>query len=111
MNQNIPTNDGKVEATTVNIKDGGAGMVKAETVSIKDGGAAVIIGQTIKIKDGGGAVMVADHAEFTEGGVGLLIARQVSGEARILIDIKAAVVFGLIVGLAIGLLRLLAGRR
>ncbi len=54
--------------------------------------------------------IVADRAVLEDGFVLALIAREVSGDARVLFDIRAAVVLGVVVGLAAGLFNLLVGR-
>ena len=53
---------------------------------------------------------VADRAELGNSKIVLLAAREVSGEAQVMFDLKAAVVFGLIAGAVIGLLKVLSGR-
>ena len=80
------------------------------TVDIKEGGAAVIVAENIRIQEGGGGVLLAKQAEISDGGVLFLAAREVSGNATIIFDLKAAVVFGLIAGLTISLYKLIAGR-
>jgi hypothetical protein len=54
---------------------------------------------------------VADRAELGNSKVVLLAAREVSGEKQVMFDLKAAIVFGLVTGAVIGLLKMLSGRR
>jgi hypothetical protein len=54
---------------------------------------------------------VAQRVEVNGGSVAFLAAGEVSGDAKILIDVRAAAVFGLVVGVVVGLFKLLAGRR
>jgi hypothetical protein len=118
--------DQEVVAETVNIKQGSVTSVKADTVYVAQGGilsaeADVIEvdqggilwanGQTVTFSQGGAGVVVAEQAELQDSSVFLLAAGQVSGEARILVDLKAGIAFGLAVGLASGLVRALLGRR
>ncbi len=108
MNQE---NDAHIVGETINIQDGGAFMIKGETVSIKDGGAAVITGQNISIQEGGAGLMFANQVEMNDGGAMFLVAREVSGDVKVMFDIKAAIVFGLLVGAVIGVFKLVAGRK
>jgi hypothetical protein len=118
--------DQAIVAETVNIEQGGAYNVKADTVYVAQGGilsaeANVIEvdqggilwanGQSVTFSQGGAGVVIADQAELQDSSVFLLAAGQVSGEARILFDLKAGIAFGLAVGLASGLVRALLGRR
>jgi hypothetical protein len=118
--------DQEIVAETVNIEQSGASSVKADTVYVAQGGilsaeADVIevdqggifwaAGQTVIVSQGGAGVVVAEQAELQDSSVILLAARQVSGEARILLDLKAGIAFGLAAGLAAGLVRALLGRR
>lgn len=118
--------DQEVVAETVNIKQGSVTSVKADTVYVAQGGilaaeADVIeldqggilwaTGQTVTLSQGGAGVVIAEQAELHDTSVLLLAARQVSGEARILFDLKAGIAFGLAAGLAAGLVRVLLGRR
>jgi len=103
-------NNAKIVGETVNIREGGAFLIQGQTVDIKEGGAAVIVAENIRIQEGGGGVLLAKQAEISDGGVLFLAAREVSGNATIIFDLKAAVVFGLIAGLTISLYKLIAGR-
>jgi hypothetical protein len=118
--------DQEVVAETVNIKQGSATSVKADTVSVAQGGilaaeADVIeldqsgilwaTGQTVTLSQGGAGVVIAEQAELHNTSVLLLAARQVGGEARILVDLRAGIALGLAAGLAAGLVRALFGRR
>ena len=107
MNQE---NDTQIVGETVNVQDSGAFMIKGETVSIKDGGAAVISGQNVSIRDGGAGLLFANRVEMNGGGAMFLVAREVSGDVKVMFDIKAALVFGLLVGAVIGVFKLITGR-
>lgn len=122
MNQNDKEQNEQIVGETVNIQDGGAAVIKGNSVSIKDGGAfiikgedvtirdgggAVIVAETMNIQDGGGAVMVAREAELKGTSVFLLASRSVRGEARVMVDLKAAVVFGVVAGLVLGIFKYL----
>ena len=115
----------KIVAETVNIKDGGAGMISGQTVTVKDGGAAIItgeqvslhdagglvvVGRSISIKDGGALAMVAEDAEVTDGTVGLLITGNLGGNAKVIVDAKAALIIGVVVAVALTVAQVLFGR-
>jgi hypothetical protein len=54
---------------------------------------------------------LAEEAELQDTFVGLLAAKEVRGDTRILFDLRAAVVFGVVAGVVAGLRSLLLGRR
>jgi hypothetical protein len=54
--------------------------------------------------------MFAGQAELKDASILLLAAKSVSGEAKVMVDLKAAVVLGLVVGLVVGLLKHLLRR-
>lgn len=95
----------KIVGETININDGGAFMITGQTVNIKDGGAAIITGENVTITDGGSALLLANSVEMNDGGAMFLIARYVGGNAKVLFDVKAAVIFGVVVGLILSVLR------
>jgi hypothetical protein len=70
----------------------------------------LISANSVSVNDGGALVVLAEHAEFQDTRVFLLAAGQVSGNVKVMIDLKAAAAFGLLVGLGIAAFKLL-GRR
>ena len=68
-------------------------------------------GQSVTLNQGGIGAVIAERAQVQDAFVGLMAAREVKGEARILFDVRAAVVFGLVVGVVTGLLNVFLGRR
>ncbi len=103
---------GIIKGKSVTITDGGAFIISGESVEITDGGAVFIVGETVRIHQGGGLTIIANQAELTEGSTAVfLVAKNASGQAKIGIDINAAVVFGLIVGAMLVAFKLLVGRR
>jgi len=105
-------NDGAavISAETVSIQEGGAFIIKGKDVRVREGGGAVIIGETISIQEGGGGFLLAKRAELKDGTVLFLAARSVSGEGKVIVNLKGAVVFGLMVGLVVGGLKYLIRR-
>jgi hypothetical protein len=55
--------------------------------------------------------VVAQHADLQNSTVAVLLARSVSGDARVLIDLRAGAAFGLFFGLTIAGVKLLLDRR
>jgi hypothetical protein len=105
-------NDGAavISAETVSIQEGGAFIIKGKDVRIREGGGAVIIGETVNVQEGGGGFLVAKQAELKDSTVLLLAAKSVSGEFRVLVDLKAAVLLGLVAGLVVGVLNYFLSR-
>jgi len=101
----------KVEATTVHVTQGGIAVAQAETITVQEGGIAIARGTNVTVNGGGAFLVAAEHAEVHESSVVFLAAQEVSGDAKILFDVKAAVLFGVIVGLVVGLLKQFAGRK
>lgn len=105
-------NDGAaiIQAETVNLQEGGAAIIKGQTITLQQGGGFIIAGQTVKIQDGGGAFVLAKQAELKDAKVMFLASPAVSGEVNVMFDLKAAVLFGAIVGLVVGTLNYLLRR-
>lgn len=96
----------EVRAESVTIQEGGAGRIVADTVHIQEGGAGIIQGQEVRMQEGGAFALIADRAELQDSGAFLVVARQIGGQAKIIFDFRAAVLFGLIVGLSIALYKM-----
>jgi hypothetical protein len=112
--ETITMNGGSIRqanAVTINLNDGGIAQAQAGTITVNDGGIALAKGDTISVSDGGIAAVMAQRAVVNGGSVAFLAAGEVSGDAKILIDMRAAAVFGVVVGLMVGLFKLLAGRQ
>jgi len=105
-------NDGAaiIQGETINVQEGGAAIIKGQTITLREGGGLIIAGQTVKIQDGGGVFVLARQAELKDSTVMFLASPAVSGEAKIMFDLKAAVVFGAIIGLVVGALNYLLRR-
>jgi hypothetical protein len=100
-----------VTAGTVQATQSGFVSVEADHIEVNQGGILLAHGQMVTLNQGRANVVIADHAELENTFVAFLAAQELSGDARVLFDVKAAAVFGLVTGLVIGLLRLLAGRK
>ena len=102
---------GSVQADVVSLMQSGIVTAEASTIEVTQGGMLVAQGQDVTVNQGGAAVVIADHAQFEDSFVGFVAAQEVSGEAKILFDARAAVVFGVVAGLVAGLFNLLARQR
>jgi hypothetical protein len=101
----------RLEARQASLEQSGITIATADRIEINQGGIMLARGQEVAIKEGGAFLVAAEEAQVTGASVVLLAAREVSGDVRVLMDIKAAAVVGLVVGLVAGFVRLLAGRR
>jgi hypothetical protein len=90
-----------IDATTVSITQGGAAQVRAQQMSLSQGGVALARTENLTVGAGGSAFAVmSDQATINEGGnVLLLVAGEVNGDARPVLDWRAAAAFA--VGLVV----------
>ena len=102
---------GVVEAEVVHVQSGAIGQATAETIEIQEGAIGIAQGGAITVHEGAIGIAFAERAEVHEGAVLFMLAEEVSGETKVLFDLRAAVLFGLIVGVVSGLFKLLAGRK
>jgi hypothetical protein len=128
MAQNVTLDGGSVEsvtAETVTVNGGNIGQANAVTINLTDGGIAQAQGSKINVTDGGIALARADSVSVTGGGVGAAVARrvevnngsiafvaagEVGGDAKVVFDLRAAIIFALVLGAVLGLLKLLMSR-
>jgi hypothetical protein len=111
-----------VRAERVEISQGGANMVQAQTVTITQGGAGQVRARAVTITQGGIGVARTDRAEFGQGSgafavlatdasiekganVFVLFAARTSGDAKPLVDLRAALAIGVGFAVVTALLR------
>lgn len=99
------------EAHLVEVHEGGIGSVQGGTVTVTDGGVGLARCEVLNVEDGGVGIALTRTAELSGTRVVFLAAREVHGDARALIDLRAGLLFGLAAGAAMGLLGLLFRRR
>lgn len=93
----------RVEARVVNVKEGGIGALKGEvvTVTVEEGGIGALAARradvTINGKGGIGA-LAAQEVAVTNGSVSVLAAMRVTGNPKVMFDLRAGVLAGLIAG-------------
>ena len=114
---NLTGNANQVEARLVNVDHGNIGQAKAETMTITltNGsiGAMAAKHTEVMVKDGGIGAMAAQQADVRDTVVSVLAAAKVnlSGNARVLVDMRAGMVFGVIVGTLLSLSNLVLRRQ
>ncbi len=106
----------QIVAQTVNLSNGGAGVVKGEqvTVHVTEGGIGAVQAQKadIEVKEGGIGAALAQDLTVKNSFIGFAAARTISGDAKIIFDMRAGLVAGLTIGAALVLAKLaLGGRR
>lgn len=87
---------GRVAATSIPCEESVLGVVKAGEVAVSEG---VVL------------ATYANKVNLERSSVVFLLAKEVGGDARILLDWRAAAVFGAAIGLVVGFMRMLLGRR
>ncbi len=116
-----------IEAQIVNISQGGAQNVTAERVLVEQGGIAraegrfidvregaiaVANGENITISDGGAAIVAGENVKMQDSIALFVAASQFEGEDTLVIfDMRAAVIFALVLGLVTSVFKLIRGRR
>ena len=93
------------------VESGAIGKATAKSIEIQEGAIGMAQGETITVREGAIGIAFAERAEVHDGAVLLMLAEEVSGETKVLFDLRAAVVFGLIVGVVSGLFKLFARRK
>lgn len=97
----------KVTAGSVDVSQGGIGQVSAETVSVREGGIGAVKADRVEIQDGSAGLISAREVRITNGSA-LFVAGEVSGDAKVIVDWRGALV---VAGVLFLLLRVLFGRR
>ena len=121
------TVEDEVAAETVHITQGGAQMVNADKVFVEqggiaraearfidvhEGGIAVARGENITISGGGAAIVAAENVKMQDSVAVFVAASQIEGEDTLVIfDVRAAVIFALVLGFVTSLFKLILGRR
>jgi len=101
---NLTGNVGQVQARQINVWQGGIGSAKSDemTVSVTQGGIGAFAAKhaDVTVKGGGIGAMAAQEVNVHDTIITALAADRVnlSGNSRILIDMRAGVVFGVVVG-------------
>ena len=100
-----------VQAQTVHVQEGAILHVEADEVEIKEGAIGIVQGGDVTVQQGAIGIAVAETIEVHEGPVLFAAAQELSGETQVIFDLKAALVFGAVVGIVSGLVKALAGRK
>jgi hypothetical protein len=116
-----------IEAQTVSISQGGAQNVKADKVFVEEGGIAraearfidvhaggiaMARAENVTITDGGAAIVAAENVKMQDSVAVFVAANQIEGQDTLVIfDIRAAVIFALVLGFVTSLFKFIMGRR
>jgi len=105
----------ELTAESVNITAGGAGVVKGQqvTITLKDGGIGAVMAQKVeaKVQDGGIGAVMAQEVTANETTIAIALAGNISGAAKIMVDMRAGLVAGLAIGVVLAALKLLTRSR
>jgi hypothetical protein len=99
-----------VQAESVHVDSGAILKAEAETIELRESALALARGGALTAHESAIGVSISERAEMNGSGVLFLVANEISGETRVLIDFRAALVGGAIAGLVCGLIKALAGR-
>ncbi len=101
-----------VKADKVHVEQGGIARVEARFVDVKDGGVGIVQGENVTITDGGAGIVAADHVKMQDSMAMFVAANQIEGEdVTVLFDVRAAVVFALVLGVISSVLKMITRRR
>jgi hypothetical protein len=100
-----------VQAESVHVAQGGIGRAEAHQIAVTNGGIGVAWGDSVTVTKGGVGMVVTRQARLDGATVAVVAAGQVSGDARILVDLRAAVVLGAILGGVLGLRKARTNRK
>ncbi len=101
-----------VKADKVIINQGAAGRVEARFVDVKNGAIGIAHGENITVSDGAAGVVGAENVKIQDSFVLFAAANKIEGEdSAVLIDMRAAVVFALVLGAVTSLFKLMTHRR
>jgi hypothetical protein len=64
----------------------------------------------VSVTDGGVGAALARRVEVNNGSIAFVAAGEVGGDAKVVFDIRAAIVFALVLGAVLGILKLLMSR-
>lgn len=100
---NIEGGAQRVEARVVNVKQGGIGALKGEvlTVSVEQGGIGACAARRADVNIGansGIGAIAAQEVALTNGNVSVLAALRVSGNPKVMFDLRAGLLAGLVAG-------------
>lgn len=95
----------QVQAERLELSHGQIQHAEARYIGVSQGGIAMAVSDMVTVERGGIAVAVADSVKIEQGSVGLAIAGEISGDATVLFDLRAAVLCGIIAGVVFRLLR------
>ena len=101
---------GEITADTADVRESAVGKIAAASVQSKETGIGLVKADAVTVSDGGLFGACANEVHMERSKAAFLAAKSVTGDARVLLDWRAAAAFGAAMGLVLGLLRILIGR-
>lgn len=112
---NITGNANVVTAQMVTCTNGAIGAVKSETLTmhVENGAVGGVQAQHVTLSAENSAVggVLAQDVTVNQGQLVFVLAKNISGSARILFDVRAGLLAGVACGLVVSAFKLIAGRR
>ena len=102
---------GTIVADTVEVQGGMVQSVEAKTVTVQEGVVLHAQADAVEVHEGLVGAAIAERVQVGQGAVIFTTAQEISGEAQVLIDVKAALIMGAVMGIVSGLVRALVGRK
>ncbi len=100
-----------VEAKTVHVDRGAVAVAEAETIQADQSAMVIAKGQTIIVNEGGAGIVLAERAEMKSSIVLFAAAQEITDQALVIVDVRAALLIGAVIGIVAGLVQALARRR
>ncbi len=101
-----------VQAHTVKVEQSGVQRIAARFVDVQDGGIGVAQGENVTLRNGGIGIAVARNVLLQQDASALLaFAEDIEGDPVIFVDVWAALLGGVALGVVLGLLNALWRRK
>jgi hypothetical protein len=104
----------EVTAQSVEVTQGGVGQIKSHTttVTVKQGGVGAVVAQeaTVEVTEGGIGAVIGREINVRNSNVSVALAGRISGDAKIMIDLRAGFVAGIAIGVVLSAFQMLMKR-
>lgn len=91
-------------ADQIHFSQGNIRHAEARHIDMRQGGIVVAVSENVTVSEGGIAVAFADTVKMDGSSISVAVARQISGDATVAFDARAALLFGITAGVVIWLL-------
>lgn len=99
---------GSIDADEVHATKSGAIAIRSQEVQLSEGRAGAVLGSSAALDESIAGLVVTSSAHVSGGRVGLLLARHVDGEVTTVLDTRAAMGLGALLGAVLGSFMLLS---